>query len=178
MVQQQKERGKVMARFNLDDYETVESRIKRFYEAFEDGRIVTDWANEFAEQPEKARWVVKATIYLSAGDQANKLIKSTGYASETEGTGGANNVDALANCETSAIGRALANMAMSGNKRASREEMQKVESVAQHATLDWMAKLDEMDTKAEVRGLYAEALRNQAPKQVLDAITAKGKTAK
>jgi hypothetical protein len=61
---------------------------------------------------------------------------------------------------------------------ASREELEKVERVTQHATLDWMAKLDEMDTKAEVRGLYAEALRNQAPKQVLDAITAKGKTAK
>lgn len=69
-------------------------------------------------------------------------------------------------------------MAMSGNKRASREEMQKVERVAQHATADWLAKLDELDTKTELKALYAEALRNQAPQQVLDAITAKGKTAK
>ena len=30
-----------MARFNLDDYETVESRIKKFYEQNPDGRIVT-----------------------------------------------------------------------------------------------------------------------------------------
>jgi hypothetical protein len=167
-----------MARFNLDDYETVESRIKRFYEAYPDGRIITEWANEYADQSEKARWVVKATIYLSAGDQANKLAKATGYASEVEGTGGANNVDALANGETSAIGRSLANLGMSGNKRASREEMQKVQSVADHATLDWMAKLEELNTKTELKALYAEALRNQAPKQVLDEITAKGKTAK
>jgi len=167
-----------MARFNLDDYETVESRIKRFTEAYPDGRIVTEWVNQYADQPDKARWVVQASVYLSAGDQANKLAKATGYAQETDGTGGANNVDALANAETSAIGRALANMAMSGNKRASREEMQKVERVAQHATADWLAKLDELDTKTELKALYAEALRNQAPQQVLDAITAKGKTAK
>jgi hypothetical protein len=167
-----------MARFNLDDYETVESRIKRFTEAYPDGRITTDWANELNDQDEKVRWVVKAKVYLSAGDQANGLVKATGYASEVEGTGGANNVDALANCETSAIGRALANMGMSGNKRASREEMQKVQAVADHATLDWIAKLDELNSKTELKALYAEALRNQAPKEVLDAITAKGKTAK
>jgi hypothetical protein len=167
-----------MARFNLDDYETVESRIKRFTELYPDGRITTDWANEFAEFPDKARWVVKAKVFLSAGDQANGLVKATGYASETEGTGGANNVDALANCETSAIGRALANMGMSGNKRASREEMEKVERVTSHAVADYLAKLDELTTKTELKALYAEALRSQAPKEVLDAITAKGKTAK
>jgi hypothetical protein len=121
---------------------------------------------------------MRASIYLTAGDQANNLAKATGYAQETDGTGGANNVDALANAETSAIGRALANMAMSGNKRASREEMEKVNRVADHATADWIAKLGELNTKTELKALYAEALRNQAPKQVLDEITAKGKTAK
>ena len=34
-----------MARFNLADYETVEDRIKKFYAAHEDGRIVTEWEN-------------------------------------------------------------------------------------------------------------------------------------
>jgi hypothetical protein len=171
-----------MARFNLDDYETVESRIKRFTEAYPDGRIITEWVdpNRWLETAPTGpkNWVMKASIYLTAGDQANGLAKATGYAQETDGTGGANNVDALANAETSAIGRALANMAMSGNKRASREEMQKVERVESHAVADYMAKLDELTTKAELKELYAEALRNQAPKQVLDAITAKGKTAK
>jgi hypothetical protein len=171
-----------MARFNLDDYETVESRIKRFTEAYPDGRIITEWVdpNRWLETAPTGpkNWVMKASIYLTAGDQANGLAKATGYAQETDGTGGANNVDALANAETSAIGRALANMGMSGNKRASREEMQKVEQVESHAVADYMAKLDELTTKAELKELYAEALRNQAPKQVLDAITAKGKTAK
>jgi hypothetical protein len=162
-----------MARFNLEDYETVESRIKRFTETFDDGRIITDWANEFAEQPEKARWVVKATIYLSAGDQANNLPKATGYASETEGTGGANNVDALANCETSAIGRALANLGMSGNKRASREEMQKVERVAQHATGDWLSKADKLTDVEALRQLWAQAKASNADTEILDRIKAR-----
>jgi hypothetical protein len=165
-----------MARFNLDDYETVESRIKRFTETFDDGRIITEWANEFAEQPEKARWVVKATIYLSAGDQANGLAKATGYASETEGTGGANNVDALANCETSAIGRALANLGMSGNKRASREEMQKVERVAQHATTDWLDKADKLSDVEALRMLWAQAKAANADTEILDRIKARANT--
>ena len=158
-----------MAKFNLDDYETVESRIKRFYEAYPDGRITTDWANEFAEFPDKARWVVKAKVFLSAGDQANGLVKSTGYASETDGTGGANNVDALANCETSAIGRALANMAMSGNKRASREEMQKVERVAQPAT-DWLKEADGILNVDDLRSLYTRAKAQGAPAEVLEKL--------
>lgn len=170
-----------MARFDLDSYETVASRIKKFYKQYPDGRIVTEWANEFAEQGEKRFWVMKATVYLDAGDQANNLPKATGYATETEGTGGANNVDAMANGETSAIGRALANMAMSGNKRASREEMQKVERVAQQdstAFLDFLAKLDELSDKEEIRQLYADAMRAGSPKDVLNKIAEKGKTAK
>lgn len=155
-----------MARFNLDDYETVESRIKRFYEQYPDGRIVTEWANEFAEQGDKVRWVVKATIYLDAGDQANKLAKATGYASEIEGSGGANNVDALANGETSAIGRALANMAMSGNKRASREEMEKVARVQR----DWLAEADSILNIEELRNLYTQAKANGAAPEVLDRL--------
>jgi hypothetical protein len=165
-----------MARFNLEDYETVESRIKRFTETFDDGRIITEWANEFAEQPEKARWVVKATIYLSAGDQANNLPKATGYASETEGTGGANNVDALANCETSAIGRALANLGMSGNKRASREEMQKVERVAQHATQDWLDKANKLTDVEALRMLWAQAKAANADTDTLDRIKDRANT--
>ena len=170
-----------MARFNLDDYETVESRIKRFYEAYPDGRIVTEWENNFNEVSEKPLWVVRARIYLSAGDQANGLVKATGYASEVSGTGGANSVDALANGETSAIGRALANMGMSGNKRASREEMAKVAKNEPQVTLsfiDYLAKLDELTTAEEIRQLYADAKRVGAPKDVLDKIATKGKSVK
>lgn len=163
-----------MAKFDLSQYETVESRLKRFVELYPDGRITTDWSNELDQHVgDKTRWVVKAKVYLSAGDQANGLVKATGYASEVEGSGGANNVDALANCETSAIGRALANMGMSGNKRASLEEMQKVERVAQHATRDWLAEADKLGDVNALRLLWAEAKAKQATQDVLDIIKEK-----
>jgi hypothetical protein len=159
-----------MARFNLDDYETVESRIKRFYEAYPDGRIITDWANSDANQVVPKTWVVKTTIYLDAGDQANGLAKATGYATETDGTGGANSAGAaLENCETSSIGRCLANLGMSGNKRASREEMQKVERVAQAAT-DWIAEAQGILNVNDLRNLYTRAKAQGAPADVLEQL--------
>lgn len=182
-----------MARFDLESYATVAERLAQFHKDFPDGRIVTKWENNdrwLETEPSGPRtWVVKATIYLSSGDQANDLAKATGYASETDGTGGANNVAALPNAESSALGRALMIMGYSMNKDpktlASREEMQKVNRVADHATpqvthshLDYLAKLDELTSKVEIRQLYADAQRSQAPKEVLDKIADKGKTLK
>lgn len=114
-----------MANFNLEDYETVEDRIKRFYTEYPDGRIITvDYTSD--NDRASMMWRVKAYVYTSTGDQAAELPKSTGHAFEVDGVGMANKTSALENCETSAIGRALANMNLSGNKRTSREEMAKV----------------------------------------------------
>jgi NADH/NAD ratio-sensing transcriptional regulator Rex len=63
--------------------------------------------------------VVKAYVYL--GD----TLVSTGLAYEKNGEGYVNKTSHLENCETSAIGRALANFNYAGSKRPSREEMQK-----------------------------------------------------
>ena len=157
-----------MARFNLDEYETVEERIKRFYSMASDGRIVTECVIPGTD----GKWLFKAYVYLTAGDQANGLPKATGYASESDGGPQADWKAELG--ETSAIGRALANMDLSGNKRASREEMQKVAA----AEVDYVAELEKATTKAEVLDLYNRAKRTQAPKSVLDLITEKGKTLK
>ena len=157
-----------MARFNLDEYETVEERIKRFYSMASDGRIVTECVIPGTD----GKWLFKAYVYLTAGDQANGLPKATGYASESDGGPQADWKAELG--ETSAIGRALANMDLSGNKRASREEMQKVAA----AEVDYVAELEKATTKAEVLDLYNKAKRTQAPKSVLDLITEKGKTLK
>lgn len=114
-----------MANFNLADYETVEDRIKRFYEQYPDGRIITvDYTSE--NDRAQSVWKVKTFVYLTLGDQAADLPKATGHAFEVDGVGMANKTSALENCETSSIGRALANMNLSGNKRTSREEMEKV----------------------------------------------------
>lgn len=166
-----------MANFDLDSYETVEQRHARAIEAYPDLRceIIN---HTTAEDRANKTWVVEARVYLNAGDQALGLFKASDWAFEVDGVGMANKTSALENASTSALGRCL-RWALAGSRGPSREEMQKVErGVANHATADWMAKLDELNTKAELKALYAEALRNQAPQQVLDAITAKGKTAK
>jgi len=55
---------------------------------------------------------------------------ATGYAEEVRGAGNVNRTSHVENCETSAVGRALANAGYAGsdvNKRPSREEMSKVQ---------------------------------------------------
>jgi hypothetical protein len=157
-----------MPRFNLEDYETVEERLKRAAALHEDMRVTTNWENntnwDIERQPGPQTWVVKASIYLTAGDQAAGLPKATGYAVEIDGTGGANNGSALENAETSAIGRALANMNLSGNKRASRQEMEKVVRIQE---TDWLAEAGSITDKAELRGLYIKAKSQGAPVEVL-----------
>ena len=109
-----------MANFNLDDYETVESRIEKFWVKYPDGRIATNLVKS-----ESNEFIILAAIY--ADREAHHPI-ATGYAHEVQGVGMVNKTSALENCETSAIGRALANggFATSG-KRASRSEMEKVQ---------------------------------------------------
>lgn len=114
-----------MAQFNLDDYETVEERIRRFHNDWPDGRIIA-WEITSAADREKGYWTVRAQVFIDHEDQHMNCPKATGLAFEIEGTAGANKTASLENAETSAIGRALANAGYSGNKRASREEMEKV----------------------------------------------------
>lgn len=105
--------------FNLADYETVESRLEKFWKEFPDGRVSTE-----LEICEAHRYVVKAYLYRTFLDT---VAYSTGYAEEKDSDRGVNATSALENCETSAIGRALANAGFATKgKRPSREEMVKV----------------------------------------------------
>lgn len=115
-----------MANFNLENYETVEERITRFYQDHPEGRIVTDNLTT-DEDRLRAQWVVYASVYFSREDQADGLPRASGLAFEVDGGSGANKMAALENAETSAIGRALANAGYSGARRPSREEMSKAQ---------------------------------------------------
>ena len=105
--------------FNLADYETVEVRLEKFIKDYADFRISTEM-----ELCEKDRYIVKAYLFKTASDS---VAWTTGYAEEKITDRGVNSTSALENCETSAIGRALANAGYAAKgKRPSREEMTKV----------------------------------------------------
>ena len=107
--------------FNLEDYETVESRLEKWWKDYPDGRITTK-----IEQATDTRYIVSAQLFKT---EADAQAYSTGLASESVTDRGVNSTSALENCETSAIGRALANAGYAAKgKRASREEMTKVAS--------------------------------------------------
>lgn len=104
--------------FNLQDYEPVEDRLARFWEKHPNGRIRT----EILSSDEKTV-VMQALVFRDAED---KLAAATGHAQETIGSTPVNRTSWVENCETSAIGRALANLGYAPKgARASREEMQK-----------------------------------------------------
>jgi hypothetical protein len=105
--------------FNLDDYETVEERLVKYWKDHPDGQIHTKLLDSTA-----SRFIVEASIYRT---EADSRPWTTGLAEETVQGRGVNATSALENCETSAIGRALANAGYATKgKRASREEMSKV----------------------------------------------------
>jgi hypothetical protein len=105
--------------FNLADYEPVEVRLEKFIKDYPSFRISTE-----LEVVEATRYIVKAYLFKNAEDG---VAWATGYAEETVTSRGVNQTSALENCETSAIGRALANAGYAPKgKRPSREEMSKV----------------------------------------------------
>ncbi len=109
--------------FNLDDYEPVAVRHSRWLEQHPNGRTIT----HMVSTPGADICVIRAELWLE------DVCIATGYAEEVRGAGNVNRTSHVENCETSAVGRALANAGMAGtdvNKRPSREEMSKVQNTA------------------------------------------------
>jgi hypothetical protein len=154
-----------VAFFNLEDYETVEERLIKYWKDNPDGRIETVLVEYSA-----SRFIVHARIFRAAADSS---AWATGLAEETVQGRGVNATSALENCETSAIGRALANAGYATKgKRASREEMSKVaaKNVAQSAIADAKAKMAQ--TSSEYVPVPKEddpwAIREAAPAATVD----------
>ena len=108
--------------FNLENYETVDERLEKFWEKYPDGRIATELVTA-----QEGRYIVQAFIYKTYADP---VAFATGLAEETIATRGVNATSACENAESSAIGRALHTGGISkhseGKPRPSREEMVKV----------------------------------------------------
>ena len=106
------------------DYEPVDFRIHRFYDKHPEGRILTDLHHVARNSDGSARqYIFKAEVFR---DPKSPIPDSTGFAEETVGISTGPRASLLETCETSAIGRALANLGFSPKGfRPSAEEMQK-----------------------------------------------------
>jgi hypothetical protein len=138
--------------FNLEDYETVEERLIKYWKEHPDGQIHTKIIEHSG-----SRFIVEAAIYRT---EADIRPWTTGLAEETIQGRGVNATSALENCETSAIGRALANAGYATKgKRASREEMVKV-----NKSHEVKATIDEVKAKmAQTSGEYIPVVKEDDP---------------
>jgi hypothetical protein len=154
-----------VAFFNLEDYETVEERLIKFWAENKQGRVFTRLLESSA-----TRFIVEAAIFRSHEDSQPW---ATGLAEETVQGRGVNATSALENCETSAIGRALANAGYATKgKRASREEMSKVKVKADTEQVIANAKAKMAQTATEYVPIPKEddpwTIRDAAPATTVD----------
>lgn len=105
-----------MASFDLNDYVQVNERIEKFYEKYPEGSIQTEMILN-----ENGMVIFKAYAYRNNEDTR----PATGHAMEKEGSSYINKTSHIENCETSAVGRALAMLGFEIKKSvASREEVE------------------------------------------------------
>ncbi|HEY2852448.1 MAG TPA: hypothetical protein VGJ18_06355 [Gemmatimonadaceae bacterium] len=110
--------SKLGSGFDKTSYATVAERVRLFYSAHPLGRIET----QLVERTER-EIVFKALVFRGAHDE---LPGATGWAAERVGDSEINAVACLENTETSAVGRALANLGFTAaRERPSQEEMAK-----------------------------------------------------
>jgi hypothetical protein len=101
----------------LKDYVEVNKRIELFWQRFANGRIETEiksWNDGVI--------IMVARVWKDSADQ---FPSATGHAYERENSSYINKTSALENCETSAVGRALAILGFEIKKSvASKEEVE------------------------------------------------------
>jgi len=158
-----------MGFFNLEDYETVEERLVKFWADNKNGRVFTRLLESSA-----TRFIVEAAIFRSHEDSQPW---ATGLAEETVQGRGVNATSALENCETSALGRALANAGYATKgKRASREEMSKVKAKEDNALLIQQTKERMAQTSKEYVPIAKEddpwTIREATPAATVDEAVA------
>ena len=106
--------------YDVGEYAPVADRITMFYARYPTGRILTRLLSRT-----RYEITVQAFVFRSVEEQRPS---ATGLASERIGDGDVNTVACLENTETSAIGRALANLGLTASiHRPSREEMEKAD---------------------------------------------------
>lgn len=133
--------------FDLSKYETVEDRLARFWIDHPAGRIATSMV--FYDDN---RVVFRAEAYFVSFEDLYPA--GVGHAEEIRGASPVNKTSHVENCETSAIGRALANCNYAPKgARPSREEMVKANRgavVQEPLTVDLLTKFRDACKRANI----------------------------
>jgi hypothetical protein len=112
--------------YDMSDYVQVNERIEKFYEKYPDGSIQTE-----IQSIVDGVVIIKAYAYRDREDPR----PATGHAYEKENSSFINKTSYIENCETSAVGRALAMLGFEIKKSiASKEEVENAKLQQQQPT--------------------------------------------
>jgi hypothetical protein len=158
-----------MAFFDLSQYQTVQERIDLFWELYPNGRFNLEIVSMTPEQV-----IIKSEVWT---DIAEEKPRAVDFAEERFGSSPVNKSSFIENCSTSSLGRAISQLggALSPKgKKASAEEMAKVNRVNSR---DWIAEADALALVYNIDGLrklYSEAVANRALPEIVEKIKAYG----
>ena len=141
-------------KFKGKDYTEVKDRLDAFLTEFPEATIEPQLVsvNNVTDTPSGERcneYLVQATVYPDKENKPDWYYK--GHAAERDNTGFVNKTSALENCETSAVGRALAFAGYGGGYSiASKEEVTNAKTAQKksHVTIKQLEELDKLATKA------------------------------
>jgi hypothetical protein len=103
--------------FNLNEYQTVAERLDEALKEHGDMRVITSLEHTERLDGRPVQYVMKAELWLGT------TLVSTGWAEEIVGNSPVNKTSALENCETSAVGRALANFGFQGKNPKAHDQV-------------------------------------------------------
>jgi hypothetical protein len=158
-----------MAYFDLSAYQTVQERIDLFWQLHPNGRFNLEIVSMTSEQV-----VIKSEVWT---DIAEEKPRAVDFAEERFGSSPVNKSSYLENCATSSLGRCISQLGgplSPKGKKASAEEMDKVNRVNNR---DWLAEADALALVYNLDGLrklYSEAVANRALPEIVEKIKTYG----